>query len=75
MAQSNGFLTPRLNGLKYFRKATDAILGHRDCFQTVWRNEFTARLYTLLCALGCIALIRLHRYPPLWCRLPDYMPR
>lgn len=57
MAQSNDFITPRLNGLKYFEKPPMQYWATAIAFKLFGENEFTARLYTLLCALGCIALI------------------
>jgi len=57
MAQSNDFITPRLNGLKYFEKPPLQYWATAIAFKLFGESEFTARLYTLLCALGCIALI------------------
>ncbi len=57
MAQSNDFVTPRLNGLKYFEKPPMQYWATAAAFKLLGENEFSARLYTFLCALGCIFLI------------------
>ena len=57
MAASNDFITPRLNGLKYFEKPPLQYWATAAVFKLFGENEFTARLYTLLCGLGCIFLI------------------
>ena len=57
MAASGDFVTPRLNGLKYFEKPPLQYWATAISFNLFGENEFTARLYTALCALGCILLI------------------
>ncbi len=57
MAQSNDFVTPRLNGLKYFEKPPLQYWATAIAFKVLGESEFSARLYTFLCALGCIFLI------------------
>jgi 4-amino-4-deoxy-L-arabinose transferase-like glycosyltransferase len=57
MAQSNDFVTPRLNGLKYFEKPPLQYWATAIAFKLLGESEFSARLYTFLCALGCILLI------------------
>ena len=57
MAQSNDFVTPRLNGLKYFEKPPLQYWATAIAFKLFGESEFTARLYTFLCGLGCIFLV------------------
>ncbi len=57
MVQSNDFVTPRLNGLKYFEKPPLQYWATAIAFKVLGESEFSARLYTFLCALGCIFLI------------------
>ena len=57
MAQSNDFVTPRLNGLKYFEKPPMQYWATAIAFKLLGESEFSARLYTFLCALGCIFII------------------
>jgi 4-amino-4-deoxy-L-arabinose transferase-like glycosyltransferase len=57
MAESGDFVTPRLNGLKYFEKPPLQYWATAISFRLFGQSEFTARLYTALCGLGCILLI------------------
>ena len=57
MAASGDFVTPRLNGLKYFEKPPLQYWATAVSFKLFGENEFTARLYTALCGLGCILLV------------------
>ena len=57
MALSGDFVTPRLNGLKYFEKPPLQYWATAISFKLFGENEFTARLYTALCGLGCILLM------------------
>ena len=57
MALSGDFVTPRLNGLKYFEKPPLQYWATAISFTLFGENEFTARLYTALCGLGCILLM------------------
>jgi 4-amino-4-deoxy-L-arabinose transferase-like glycosyltransferase len=57
MAASGDFVTPRLNGLKYFEKPPLQYWATAVSFSLFGENEFTARLYTALSALGCILLV------------------
>lgn len=57
MAASGDFVTPRLNGLKYFEKPPMQYWATALSFSLFGENEFTARLYTALSGLGCILLI------------------
>jgi 4-amino-4-deoxy-L-arabinose transferase-like glycosyltransferase len=59
MAESGDFVTPRLNGLKYFEKPPMQYWATAISFNLFGETEFTARLYTALCGLGCIFLITL----------------
>ncbi len=59
MAESGDFVTPRLNGLKYFEKPPMQYWATAISFKLFGLNEFSARLYTALCGLGCIFLITL----------------
>ena len=57
MAATGDFVTPRLNGLKYFEKPPLQYWASAIAFKVFGENEFTARLYTALCGIGCILLI------------------
>ena len=57
MALSGDFVTPRLNDLKYFEKPPLQYWATAISFMLFGENEFTARLYTALCGLGCILLM------------------
>jgi len=57
MAATGDFVTPRLNGLKYFEKPPLQYWATAVVFTAFGENEFTARLYTALCGIGCILLI------------------
>ncbi len=57
MAQSGDFVTPRLNGLKYFEKPPLQYWATAIAFKLFGESEFAARLYTALCGLGCVLLI------------------
>jgi 4-amino-4-deoxy-L-arabinose transferase-like glycosyltransferase len=57
MAASGDFITPRLNGLKYFEKPPLQYWATAITFKLFGVNEFTARLYTALSGLGAILLI------------------
>lgn len=57
MATSGDFVTPRLNGLKYFEKPPLQYWATAVAFTLFGESDFTARLYSALCGLGCILLI------------------
>ena len=57
MVVTGDFVTPRLNGLKYFEKPPLQYWATAVAFTLFGESEFTARLYTALCGLGCILLI------------------
>ena len=57
MAASGDFVTPRLNGLKYFEKPPLQYWATAISFTLFGESEFTARLYTALCGLACVLLI------------------
>ena len=55
MAASGDWVTPRLNGIKYFEKPPLQYWAGAAAFSLLGESEFTARLYTALC--GLIALL------------------
>lgn len=57
MALSGDFVTPRLNGLKYFEKPPLQYWATAISMSLFGVNEFAARLYTVLCGLGCLLLV------------------
>ena len=57
MAASNDFITPRLNGLKYFEKPPLQYWATAISFRLLGESEFSARLYTALCGLACVLLM------------------
>lgn len=57
MAASGDFVTPRLNGLKYFEKPPLQYWATATAFMLFGESEFSARLYTALCGLGCVLLM------------------
>src|SRR5258707_11578878 len=57
MAASGDFVTPRLNGLKYFEKPPMQYWATAIAFKLFGESDFSARLYTTLCALGCLLLV------------------
>jgi 4-amino-4-deoxy-L-arabinose transferase-like glycosyltransferase len=57
MAASNDFITPRLNGLKYFEKPPLQYWATAISFKLLGESEFSARLYTALCGLACVLLM------------------
>ncbi len=57
MAASSNFVTPRLNSLKYFEKPPLQYWMTAISFKLFGENEYSARLYTVLCGIGCVLLI------------------
>ncbi len=57
MAVSGDWVTPRLNGLKYFEKPPMQYWATAAAFEAFGFNEFSARLWTALCCIGCVALV------------------
>ena len=57
MAATGDFVTPRLNGLKYFEKPPMQYWATAAAFGMFGESEFSARLYTFLCGIGCILLV------------------
>ena len=57
MAASGDFVTPRLNGLNYFEMPPLQDWATAVSFKLFGENEFAARLYTALCALGSVMLM------------------
>ncbi|HEX4944669.1 MAG TPA: phospholipid carrier-dependent glycosyltransferase [Usitatibacteraceae bacterium] len=55
MAASGDWITPRLNGIKYFEKPPLQYWASAAAFSVLGESEFTARIYTALC--GLLALI------------------
>ncbi|HEX5629933.1 MAG TPA: phospholipid carrier-dependent glycosyltransferase [Usitatibacteraceae bacterium] len=55
MAASGDWVTPRLNGIKYFEKPPLQYWASAAAFSLLGESEFTARIYTALC--GLIALL------------------
>jgi 4-amino-4-deoxy-L-arabinose transferase-like glycosyltransferase len=51
MAASGDFITPRLNGLKYFEKPPMQYWATSTAYRAFGVSEWTARLWTTLCAL------------------------
>jgi 4-amino-4-deoxy-L-arabinose transferase-like glycosyltransferase len=56
MAVSGNFITPRLNDLKYFEKPPLQYWATALAFKTFGTSEWTARLWTTLCALIMLAI-------------------
>src|SRR3982750_2549943 len=57
MAQSGDWVTPRLNGIKYFEKPPLQYWATAAAFTAFGENEFSARLYMTLCGLATILVI------------------
>ena len=57
MALNGDFVSPRLNGLKYFEKPPLQYWATAIAFRLFGESEFTARLYTALCGLGCVLVV------------------
>ncbi len=57
MAASGDWVTPRLNGLKYFEKPPLQYWATALSFKLLGESEFSARLYTALCCLLSILII------------------
>jgi len=55
MALSGDWVTPRLNGYKYFEKPPLQYWATAATFRLFGENEYTARLYTALC--GVLAIL------------------
>ena len=57
MAASGDWVTPRLNGLKYFEKPPLQYWATASAFEVFGENEVSARLYVFLCGLATILLV------------------
>ena len=57
MAASGDWVTPRLNGLKYFEKPPLQYWASAAAFKAFGENEIVARLYTGFCGLFTVLLI------------------
>jgi len=57
MAESGDWVTPHLNGIKYFEKPPLQYWASALAFRVFGENEYTARLYIALAGFGTIALL------------------
>ena len=57
MAASGDFVTPRLNGLKYFEKPPLQYWASAAALSVFPRTEYSARLYVALCGLATMLLV------------------
>lgn len=57
MVASGDWVTPRLNGLKYFEKPPLQYWASAVAFSIFPQNEYSARLYIGLCCLGALLLV------------------
>jgi 4-amino-4-deoxy-L-arabinose transferase-like glycosyltransferase len=57
MAASGDWITPRLNGIKYFEKPPLQYWASAAAFKAFGENEAAARLYVGLCGLLCVLLV------------------
>jgi 4-amino-4-deoxy-L-arabinose transferase-like glycosyltransferase len=57
MAASGDWVTPRLNGIKYFEKPPLQYWASAIAFRLFGENEYAARLYITLAGFGTVALI------------------
>lgn len=55
--QSGDWVTPRLNGFLYFEKPPLVYWAGALAFKWFGINEFAARLWPMLCELGCVAAV------------------
>src|ERR1700759_3924870 len=56
MAASGDWITPRLDGIKYFEKPPLQYWATAGIFRVLGEGEFTARLYVAMCAIGTLLL-------------------
>ena len=57
MNKSGDYITPRLKGAVYFEKPPLAYWATALAFKLFGENEFSSRLFSGLCAWGCILLV------------------
>jgi 4-amino-4-deoxy-L-arabinose transferase-like glycosyltransferase len=57
MAVSGDWVTPRLNGIKYFEKPPLQYWASAAAFRLFGQSEFAARIYTALCGLGALLAV------------------
>jgi 4-amino-4-deoxy-L-arabinose transferase-like glycosyltransferase len=57
MAASGDWVTPRLNGIKYFEKPPLQYWATAVSFKLFGENEYSARLYVWLCAFATLLLV------------------
>ena len=56
MAATGDWITPRLDGIKYFEKPPLQYWATAGIFRVLGEGEFTARLYVAMCAIGTLLL-------------------
>lgn len=57
MVASGDWVTPRLNGIKYFEKPPLQYWATAASFRLLGESEFTARIYTALCGLAALLAV------------------
>jgi len=57
MARSGDWVTPRLNGIKYFEKPPLQYWASAAAFKVFGTSEFSARIYTALAGLLCLLCV------------------
>src|SRR5258706_8427026 len=57
MAATGDWVTPRLNGIKYFEKPPLQYWASAVSFKLFGENEYTARLYIVLSGFAAIVLV------------------
>src|SRR5262245_11778612 len=57
MAQNGDWVTPRLNGLKYFEKPPLQYWASAIAFRLFGESEYSARLYIVLAGFATLALV------------------
>jgi 4-amino-4-deoxy-L-arabinose transferase-like glycosyltransferase len=57
MVASGDWVTPRLNGIKYFEKPPLQYWATAVSLKLFGENEYSARIYVALCGLGCVLLV------------------
>jgi 4-amino-4-deoxy-L-arabinose transferase-like glycosyltransferase len=57
MVASGDWLSPRLNGFKYFEKPPLQYWATAIAFKLFGQNEISARLYVVLCGLGTLLIV------------------
>ena len=57
MAASGDWVTPRLNGIKYFEKPPLQYWAAAASLKVFGESEYSARIYVALCGLACVLLV------------------